>query len=147
MTDPRRAAEIAKIHVAKKELRLDDDVYRSILERVTGKSSSSKMNARERGMVLAEFRRLGFNARTAEDAKRARPDRSIVARKIRACWLDLKDAGVLRDSSEKALCAFVKNLTGNDSLGWLTPAQANQVIEALKSWHQREARKDGSAAT
>ncbi len=62
-TDPRRQAAIAKIHVAKKALRLSDELYRAIIARVTGgKRSSAALDAAERGRLLDELRRLGFQS-------------------------------------------------------------------------------------
>lgn len=42
-----RRALIAKIKIAQKELGLDDDTYRAVLERVTGKRSCADMDVSE----------------------------------------------------------------------------------------------------
>ncbi len=63
-----RNAVLAKIHIAKKDLRMDDVAYRAMLKRVTGKSSSAGMSPRQRGAVLAEFKRLGWNPSVAGQA-------------------------------------------------------------------------------
>ena len=47
---------LAAIHVARKQLGLEDDDYRAVLERVTGKSSAGKMTVGEQGKVLDELR-------------------------------------------------------------------------------------------
>lgn len=60
--DLHRKTELAKIHVAKAQLKLDDDTYRALLERLTGKTSAADLTARERVMVLNEFYRLGWSA-------------------------------------------------------------------------------------
>lgn len=55
----KRRKELAAIHViATKNLRLDKDTYRALLERVTGARSAADLDARGRGKVLAELRRL-----------------------------------------------------------------------------------------
>jgi hypothetical protein len=59
-------------------------------------------------------------------------------RKIRALWVALHNLGALRDASEQALAAFVKRQTGRDALAFLTPADANKAIGALKAWCARE---------
>jgi len=132
--DHARTREIAQIHVAKKQLAIDDGDYRRILMRLTGKESSARMTMTERHAVIRELKRLGFVARPGVGAKveKLHDGEDLVARKIRACWLDLRDAGILRDSSERALRAFVKRMTGKEVLKWLTPEEANRVIEALK---------------
>lgn len=135
--DPHRNAEIAKIHIAKKQLRLDDDSYRLLLQRVTRKASAGQMSSAERRAVLRELERLGWKLRPAAEAKAEKLAGDEVARKIRACWLDLRDAGMLTDSSERALLHFVKRMTRRERLEWLSPRDANLVIEALKRWHER----------
>lgn len=51
---------LKKIHIARRDLALDDDVYRSILARVAGVRSSKELTPRQIGRVLAEFERLGW---------------------------------------------------------------------------------------
>ncbi|MDD4617253.1 MAG: DUF1018 domain-containing protein, partial [Alphaproteobacteria bacterium] len=55
--------------------------------------------------------------------------------------------GEVHDSGEEALLAFVRRMTGIDSLAWLIPQRANTVIEALKSWLARaEAKRQSRPA-
>lgn len=58
-TDMRKKM-IAKIHIAKKQLGLEDDVYRDLLENITGLRSCSKMNYGQFEMVLNALKRKGF---------------------------------------------------------------------------------------
>jgi len=58
-SDPTRTKDLARIHLAKKELGLDDDAYRALLQGVTKKTSSADLTARERWSVLKEMGRLG----------------------------------------------------------------------------------------
>ena len=132
-----RRAQLAAIHVAKKQLRLDDGTYRMLLVNLTGRSSAADLTAQQRAAVIEHFRSRGFARAPGKGAGVEKLQQSAILRKIRACWLDLKSAGVLRDSSERALRAFVKHVVRVDSPGWLTPQQANVVIEALKAWHKR----------
>lgn len=55
-----KQAELAKIHIAKKELGLDDDTYRALLMQLTGFSSSKELNAFERRKVLEHMKKAGF---------------------------------------------------------------------------------------
>ncbi len=59
---PKRNDDLAKIHIAKKALALDDHTYRSLISRVTKgkKTSAGKLDYQERSMVLEEFKRLGW---------------------------------------------------------------------------------------
>ena len=51
----------AQIHIARKDLGLGDDVYRDVLERVTGSRSSAGLSDTKRKKVIREFRRMGWN--------------------------------------------------------------------------------------
>lgn len=155
--DPMRRAELAKIHIAKKQLCLDDGVYRAIIARVVGKmrsineaipDSAALLTKTERHALLKEFKQLGFKPRAARAAGTDHLADSPQARKIRAEWLELRNLGVLHNSSERSLRHFARGVVGVDALDWLTPEQANAVIEGLKKWVARERAKtiEGSAS-
>lgn len=58
-TDTRQKM-LAKIHLAKKELGLDDDMYRDLLEHTTGLRSCSKMTKVQLENVITELKIKGF---------------------------------------------------------------------------------------
>jgi len=137
---PGRRAMLAKVHLAAKELGLDEATRRDVLERVTGARSSADCSDAQLDTVLAEFRRLGWKPRTgmAPVSKGARrPADSPVAKKARALWLSLHQLGVVRDRSEKALEAFGKRQLGVERLQWADPSQGYRLIEALKAMAER----------
>lgn len=130
---------IRVIHVAKKSLALDDDMYRALLQAQTGKTSCSDMSMSELEMVAEHLRSRGFAERPAKAAK---PQKQPLAndpqsKKIRALWLTLRDMGAIEDSSEQALRAYVKRQTQVEGLEWLNGYQASLVIESLKRWVKR----------
>lgn len=136
----------AAIHVARKQLGLDEDTYRTILHRVTGKSSSADMTPAQRGLVLEEFRRLGFEPTppASRKPKKGLPKGGLVldgpyVGKIRALWISAWNLGIVRDRTDTALVAFVRRQTGIDHAAWVRdPKDAAKVIEALKAWIARE---------
>jgi phage gp16-like protein len=136
---PDRRARLAKIHIAKKQLALEDDSYRALLVRVTGQESSATCTPSQLDAVLAEFARLGF---TADKPKHPRSDKAYV-RMIYGVWSDLKPFVV--DNSHTALRSFVRRQTGQDAPEFLNPEDANLVIEGLKAWLQRERGKQGAS--
>ena len=69
----RRTREIAKIHLAKKQLGLDEATYRATLKRVAGCLSSAELTADGRALVLDELRALGFKPAPARGAGRRIP--------------------------------------------------------------------------
>lgn len=58
--EQKRKGLIAKIHVAKNQMHMDDDVYRNLLKETTGKNSCTKMTLLELQRVIAKMERLGF---------------------------------------------------------------------------------------
>jgi phage gp16-like protein len=126
---------IAKIHIAKNQLAMDDDTYRAMLRSVGGVESSKDLTPAAASRVLKHLETSGFKPiRKAIDLTAADDAQS---KKIRALWLELGTRGALRTTSERALAAYVKRQTGIESLQWLSAAQASRVIEALKKWLQR----------
>lgn len=129
---------LAAIHVAKKQLGLDDATYRSLLMRVTGKSSAGQMNEQERRNVVQELRRQGFRP-----VQRGLEGPFVA--KLQALWIAAYNLGIVRDRRDAALIAFVKRQSGIDHVRFLQNADdARRVIEALKSWMAREAGVDWS---
>lgn len=82
-----RQANLAKIHIAKKALGLDDDTYRALLARVAGVTSAKDLNPRQVSAVLAEFQRLGWQPPakpTSRPAPNPASDRKKLIGKIEA---------------------------------------------------------------
>jgi len=134
---------LAKIHIAKKQLGLDDDTYRALLLRVVGKESSRDMSAAEHGRLLAEFERLGFNPASKAPRKGGKaPAKSLAgpyAKKLQALWIAGWNLGLIFDRQDSALLAFVSRQTGIERTDWLRDAaSAQKAIEALKSWLARD---------
>lgn len=135
-------ANLAKIHIAKKELGLDDQVYRDILRLRFHVDSSKKLNDRQCFVLLNDFKRRGWkprhgNTRPAAPKQSRALDQAAMSRKIRALWLSLHEMGIVRDPGESALGAYTKRMTGVDALQWLDGKQMWTVLESLKKWVKR----------
>lgn len=132
---------LTAIHVARKQLGLDDDTYRAVLVRATGKPSSADMTQAERQAVLAEFERLGFSRTAAAPSKS--PSKRIqgpYGKKLQALWIAMWHLGLTRDRTDEGLAAFVLKRVDVDHMRWLVdPIEAKKAIEALKGWMAREA--------
>jgi phage gp16-like protein len=127
----------AKLHIAKKQLGLDDDAWRDLAERVTGERSLKALADDELPRLVEECRRLGFKPSQKRNnaAKPLAGGREI--RKARALWLSLWHLGVIPDPSEEALAGFARRVTGGKELGlaalqWVRGEDAYALIEALK---------------
>lgn len=125
---------IAMIHIAKTDLGLDDDTYRDLLERVTGKRSAAELSEGELGRVVDAMRERGFTPKRT-GPRSGKPH----VRKVWALWGQLGREGRLREPGRASCRAFVKRMTNVEDPEWLTPEQANVVIEAIKAWQRRPA--------
>ena len=137
MMDKRKLL-VRLIHVARRDIGMDEETYRSVLLSITGKASASSLGILQLEQVLAHMKKCGFKVRTNRQLRPLAGDAQ--SKKIRALWLDLHQAGAVRNASEEALAAFVKRMTGIDALQWLDSGQASQVIEELKKWKNRVSR-------
>jgi hypothetical protein len=136
---------VAKIHVAKKHFGLDEDTYRAVLERVTGKASLRLMSEREQRQVVEYFRGQGFAPVTQFSRKGKKPLTGPFAKKLQALWISAWNLGIIRSAEDKALVAFVKRQSKVDHVRFLTdPVAAASAIDGLKAWMTREAGVDWS---
>ncbi len=146
MQPSNRQRLIRLIHVAKRDLSLDDDTYRSILQRFGRKESSSDLTVPELEQVLEHLKRSGFKVRSKgkpakPKAVKAKPSRPLAqdaeSKKIRALWLFLHELGAVKNPSEEALASYVKRIAGVDALQWISGEQAERLIETMKKWAMR----------
>lgn len=135
---------IAKMHVAKKQLGLDDDTYRDALERVTGKRSAKDMTDGERSAVILFFTNAGFQNRPAAPRSDGRKKLTgKYAGKVQALWIGGWNLGLVKNKDDAALLAFVKRQTGIDHTRFLRDGDdAHKVIDALKGWLARDGKVD-----
>ena len=117
--------QIGLIKTLQSKAGLDDADYRSLLKRITGRTSCTKLTTKQAAAVIRE---LG-GGRTAP----RRSDKAYV-RKIHVLWGLLVKAGVVNRSG---LNGFVARQTKIDNVEWLEPQDGFKVIEALKDWLDR----------
>ncbi|CDL79748.1 gp16 family protein [Xenorhabdus cabanillasii] len=140
---------IRLIHIAKTQLKLDDETYRAALVAATGKSSCQGMSHAELKAAYAAFVECGFKRRFKRDHQRVKPHLNGQPRvaeigKIRAIWITMHQQQFISDGAETALNQFVQRQTaktnggaGVAEVGWLDASLASQVLESLKQWHIR----------
>ncbi|WP_028319660.1 regulatory protein GemA [Desulfobulbus elongatus] len=139
---PPSKAELAKIHIAKKQLGLNDEEYRDILKMRTGKDSAAKLTSRQAFALIRHFERLGFKPSRQPTLPGMSRDDSKQGKKILALWIELSRSGMVPDGSDRALNGFVKRQTGKDHLTWCSAEDKANLIEAMKK--RLERRKDAA---
>lgn len=138
---------IRLIHVARRELGLDEPTYRTMLLTAGRAESTTAMDVPQLKAVVEHAKRCGFKVRASapvagsapRQARRAdrRQDTSAEARKVRALWLFLHHLGVVRDPSEAALATYVKRIAKVDDMHWAHGDRMLALIETLKKWAMR----------
>lgn len=124
---------LASLHIARKDMAIEEESYRALLYRVTGQTSAKELTDAQMKSVLAEFERLGWKQeRFKRFAAGNRPD----IRKVFAIWGSLADH-LECHGSRAGLRAFVERQIGVSDPNFLNPAQARQMIEALKAMQRR----------
>lgn len=133
---------MAKIHIAKKDLHLDDDTYRDVLWRVTGKRSCKDMTIAQLQDVVKDMEKSGFKPKAAPKHGK-KPSvvgkREPLMGKIHAMLTDMglhwNYAHGMADSMFK-----IKRLQ------WLNDSQLYKLTQALSVHQQREAKKAAKQA-
>lgn len=150
---------IRLVHVGKRQLGLDEDNYRTILQAQTGKESCAAMDGHDLNRVLRRFRELGFAPSSKGKGKGKGQSKKLSPKtrhksyhtqvdKIRALWIECYRVGAVSDRHEGALNKFVSRMLKIDQVDWLNnwtadAAQTNKVIEALKAMKRRAEDKQG----
>jgi phage gp16-like protein len=145
----RRNADLARIHVARRRLGLDEETYRTVLKGLAGVTSAADLDARGRARVLAAFREWGgLPGRGARPETPPSPERIVrlASRpahvgKLRALWRRMHAAGIVHDPGPEALDHFIRHRTGVADARHLTGEQAARVVAALRAWWRRERRR------
>ncbi len=128
---------IQLIHIGKTQLGLDDDLYREILENYTGKTSSKLLNIAQLETVLDRMKQLGFQVESKDKTGVKNLANDAQSKLIRHLWLQLYEAGQVRNNSEKALAKFVENKVGVSALQFLSTKNADMIITHLRQWCKR----------
>lgn len=131
LTDRRR--KLAVIHIARKELALDDDTYRTLLTGAAGvDSAGALLNDRQYFDVMRAFKAAGWQPKPP--AGRKAPDAQM--RKCYALWCELHRLGAVKSKAWSSMMVWVgRQLGGHQDI--IRADQKAHLIEELKGWHRR----------
>lgn len=133
-----RSKLIAIIHVGKKELGLDDDTYRDLLQAVAGKRSAKDLNITELNKVIRSLEQKGFK----HESKRSfgtKPDvasqKEPLMGKIEALLADQQ----LHWNYAKAIA---KQMFNKEALEFCTKKELYRIVAALE--YKKKRTQDGA---
>jgi len=134
-----RKSLLAKVHIAKKDLGLDDDTYRLMLENLTGADSAAKLTVPQLVRLVASLRAHGWQGQPPRSAGRrkptGRPEAAGYLAKIEALLAEAKRPW-------SYALGVARRMYRADSLEWLTAEQMRGVLTALS----RDAARHGRPA-
>jgi len=117
---------LAKIHIGKTQLALDDDTYRAMLRRVGGVESAKDLTVEGATKVLKHMERSGFKPKaSAKRRPRVAGPRTAQLGKIEAL---LKDAG----RSWEYVNGMVKRICKVDAIEFCDDVMLGKLIAALQ---------------
>ncbi len=138
-------SQLARIHIAAKDLALDELVYRQILFNETGKRSAAGFSYHQAKKVLDYFESVGwkpeFDERRTPNAERVaegqRPGFASPREKwmIKGLWADLSYAP--KEKQQGALREFLWRRFHVSDLEFLSDTGAQKVINALLSMKEQ----------
>ncbi|MDE0714096.1 MAG: regulatory protein GemA [Gammaproteobacteria bacterium] len=163
LPDPNTARLRKAIFAACRRSGFDEELRHQVQLRVTGKRSITEMDANDMRKLLAHLNGArkkgeaglewmygpGSTPPPPEPAPLPdpRPDllpESPLTGKLRALWRSAYWLGVVRDQGDAALASWICRQTGYGAAKWITPKDADRLVEALKGWMERDGGVDWS---
>lgn len=130
---------LAQIHIAKKELGMDDATYRAMLHSVAGVTSAKDLSVAAATKVIANCKRLGWKPKAATKAGRKPTPAQHKARLMAKIEAMLATAGRPWAYAD----AMAARMFGVDKTDWLAPEQLVKVVAALTYDAKRNGRQQG----
>lgn len=137
--DPRQRA-LAKVHIAKAQLGLDDDTYRQMLREITGVDSASGLDMAGLARVLNHLRERGWKSKSGKDVPRYRgrpnPPQGMAAMmsKVEALLAEAGRPWAYADGMARRICKV-------DKVAWCSADQLRKIIAALVYDARRQGRR------
>jgi phage gp16-like protein len=142
--EQRRRRDLAAIHASVKQIGLDRETYVAVVKRITGAESSKDLDARQRGRLLDELRRLGAKA----------IDKAVDRERFKRVWagrpgeLDQvpqlqKIEAILADAKREWAYAhgLAEKMFKVQRVEWLRPDQLHKLIAALAIDQRRRSKR------
>jgi len=133
------ARQTKLLHVAKRQIGLDDETYRLALVKIAGVTTSKDLTQEGFTAMMGMFEYCGFRPLEASGksyGKRKGFATPAQIELVRTLWMELHGTRAL---DEDALNGWLLKFFKVSSLRFLTEQAAPKVITALKKWKSRAA--------
>lgn len=119
---------LSKIHIARQQLGLQDDVYRQKLQVMFGKGSARDLNLRQAEQLLTEFKRLGWQPQPSRRAAGKPHNFSQLPAEVQVIEAQLAEMRLPWSYADK----IAKQMFGVAKVAWLKkPDQLTAILAAL----------------
>ena len=132
VSDSRRT-DLAKIHMAKKQLGLDDDCYRDMLWTIARVRSAADLDEHGRKVVINHLKKCGARFTRKRRIRPAGSKREQLA-KIQAFLAEARRPDSYADGMSK-------HMFNVEKIEWCTPEQLGKIIAALAYDANRHGRR------
>lgn len=139
MANAHRTTLLAKIHVAKRDMALSEEVYRDILQTRHGVQSAASLSLAQMKSLIQHFKRLGWQTNSKPDRRPGtKPGSPVEGKrallsKIEAQLAEVEKPWAYADGIARRVCKV-------DLVAWCTPAQLRKIVAALNYDAQRRGR-------
>jgi hypothetical protein len=129
------AKRIGLLHIARTQLKLSDEDYRTILTRMAQVNSSKELDELGFHAVMKEFERLGFRSRWRKTTGSYREGMATPAQILlmQSLWLEFRG-----EEDEPGFRAWLEKFHHASDIRFVTDHKANAVITALKTMARRK---------
>lgn len=125
--------DIQLIHIARRQLGMDDETYRAMLWTVATVKSSTALDWAGRKKVLDHLKACGFKpvSKNAGKPANVKADLAPLMGKIGALLADMKLPWAYLTASRDGTPSMLKRIAGVDKLEWANAVQLQALITAL----------------
>lgn len=119
---------LSKIHIARQQLGLAEDVYRQKLQGMFGKASAKDLSLRQAEKLLGEFKRLGWKPKPSAKSAGKPHNFDQLAAEVRVIEAQLTDMGLPWAYADQ----IAKQMFKVEKVAWLKrAAQLKAILAAL----------------
>ncbi len=134
---PTRNAELAKIHIAKKQLGMDEDTYRDMLFAIARVRSAKDLDHAGRHKVLDHLRAVGFKAKHSYPGRPHNINSAERGRLLKKIEAQLAEAKRPWNYAH----AMARHMFRVDKLEFCQPDQLHRIVAALAYDARRHGRE------
>lgn len=134
----KRKQLMAQIHIAKNQLNMDDDNYRDVLKRITGKDSCKDLKTYQLVDVVQEMKRLGFKPKSTERSQKKHGKKPSVTKSKEALISKIEAMIADLDLSWDYVHEMANRMFAIERVQWLDEQKLYKLTQALAVYQRKQ---------